>query len=67
MYFGLVLPPSGLKFTFVGFFFKYLFASMITSVFIGFYLSHSCVCGARGICERELALLHCDWRRREIF
>lgn len=44
MYFGLVLPPSGLKFTF----FKYLFSSMITFVFIYFYLSHSCMCGGRG-------------------
>lgn len=26
---------------------------MITLVFIGFYLSHSCVCGARGGSARE--------------
>lgn len=34
MYFGLVLPPSGLKFTF---FFQVPFSSMITFMFIYFF------------------------------
>lgn len=64
MYFGLVLPPSGLKFTF---FFQvpfFLHDHLCVYLFLPLPLVH--VWG-KGGSARELALLHCDWRRRETF